>query len=76
MEPLLLGIFNWKTDYLRQLFGICYGEMTQLNEEDLSHLSHYSLVYAEKLNVKLFQMPLISLRRHHELLMMDYHQMH
>ena len=55
---------------LRQLFGVYYGKMTELNQEDF-HLFHYSLVYAEALHVKLCQMSLISLRRHKGLLMMD-----
>ena len=46
----------------------------QLNQEDY-HLFHYSLVYAEDLYVKLCQMPLISLRRHDELLMTEKRQM-
>ena len=39
-------------DHLRQLFGVCYGEMTQLDQEDC-HLFHYSLVYAEHLHDRL-----------------------
>ena len=35
--------------------------MTQLDQEDY-HLFPYSLVYAEDLHIKLFQVPLISLK--------------
>ena len=49
--------------------------MTQLDEEDY-HFLRCSLVYTEDLHSKLCQMLLISLRRHHKLLMMDSRQMH
>ena len=61
---------NRKTDHSRQLFGVCYEEMTQLDQEDY-HLFHYSLVYTEDLHPKLCQIPLISLRKHHKRLMED-----
>ena len=75
VEHQLLQIYNGKTDHLRQLFGICYGEMTLVDQEDY-HLFHNFLVYTEDLYVKLFQIPFISLRRHHVLLMEDYRQIH
>lgn len=42
----------WKTDQLRQLFGICYREMIQLGQEDY-YLFRYFLVYSEELQAKL-----------------------
>ena len=66
----LLQNSNWATDHLRQLFCICYGEITQMDQE-YYHLFHYSLVYTKDLHVKLCQMPYINPRRHRELLMMD-----
>ena len=62
--------FQLETDHLRQLVGVYYEKMPQMNQEDF-HFFHYSLVYAEVLHDKLCQMPLISLRRHHGFLMMD-----
>ena len=70
MEHQLEQICNWKTNHLRQHFGVCYGEMTRLDQQDY-HLFHYSLVYKEDLHAKLYKMPLISLRRHNELVMKD-----
>ena len=56
------------TDHLRQLFGISYEEKTQVDQQHY-HLFHYYLVYNEDLHAKSCQMPWISLKRHHELLM-------
>ena len=69
VEHQRLQIYNRKIDHLRQLFGVCYGETTQLDQD--YHLFHYSLVYTEDLHAKFCQMSLISLGRHHKLLMMD-----
>lgn len=52
----LLQIFNRKTDHFRQHFGICYWEMTQIDQGEY-HLFHYFLVYTEELQAKLSQTP-------------------
>ena len=62
-----LQIFNLKTNHLIQLSSVCYGQMTELDQEDY-HLFHYVLVYTEVLHVKLCQIPLISLRILHVLM--------
>ena len=36
-KPHLLQISNLKTDYFRQLFGVCYEEITKLDQEDYYH---------------------------------------
>lgn len=70
MEHQLLQISNRKTDHLRQLFVVSYGEITQLDKKDY-HFFHCSLVYTEDLHAKLCQMSLIILRRHHSSLRND-----
>ena len=47
------------------------GRMTQLDQEDY-HLFNYCVeLYVEDVHGKLSEMPLISLKRHHELIMKD-----
>ena len=62
--------FQLEDSQLRQLFVVSYGEMSQLNQ-DYYQLFHSALVSTEDLHAKLCQMPLISLRRHHKLLVKD-----
>ena len=53
-----LQFFDWKNDHLRQFFGVCYGEITQLDKKDYP-LFHYSLAYAEELHTNKFISSLI-----------------
>lgn len=66
LEHHILQISYWKTNHLRPLFGICYGKIAQLDQEDY-HLLHYYLVYTEDFHAKLCQMPLTSLGRQRKL---------
>ena len=51
MQHQNLQVYNWKNGGLKQLIGVCYGEISQLDQGDY-HLFHYSLVYTEDLHAK------------------------
>ena len=52
MEHQLLEIFISKTDHLRQCFGVCYGELIQLDQE--KYLFYNSLVGTEDIHATNF----------------------
>lgn len=51
MQHQNLQVWDWKNGGLKQLIGVCYGEISQLDQGDY-HLFHCSLVYTEDLHAK------------------------